>query len=209
MAYRVQTLVNGSMEQNCYLLYDDDRREALVVDPGSQSQRLRQAMDAAGVRPALIVATHGHFDHVGAVQALKDAYGVPFGLAQADAGLLDVLVDSAAFYGLDAGAQPAVERWLEAGELKVAGLDLRILATPGHTPGGLCFYHGASASLFSGDTLFAGSVGRSDFEGGSHAQLIDSIRRELLVLPPATKVYPGHGPVSDLATEMAPNRFLR
>jgi glyoxylase-like metal-dependent hydrolase (beta-lactamase superfamily II) len=210
MAYVVKTLVNGNLEQNCYLLYDDARREAVVVDPGSDPQALRQAISAAGVKPVLILATHGHFDHVGAVQALKDAYGVPFGLSKADAELLEVLEDSFAYYGMGSTTKPGVDRWLLAGEvLQVGGMDLRVLGTPGHTLGGLCFYHPASGSLFSGDTLFSGSVGRSDFEGGSHPQLIDSIRRELWVLPPATKVYPGHGPASDIAEEKAHNRFLQ
>jgi glyoxylase-like metal-dependent hydrolase (beta-lactamase superfamily II) len=198
------------MEQNCYLLYEEGRAEGVLVDPGSDPAALRQGIDAAGVKPVLILATHGHFDHVGAVQAMKEAYGAPFALAKADADYLDVLEDSFAFYGMGSTRKPAVDRWLMAGEaLQVAGLDLRILGTPGHTPGGLCFYHPPSGSLFSGDTLFAGSVGRSDFEGGSHPQLIDSIRRELLVLPSATKVYPGHGPASDLAEEKAHNRFLQ
>ena len=198
------------MEQNCYLLYDDARPEALVIDPGSQPSLLRQAIDQAGLKPALILATHGHFDHVGAVQALQEAYGAPFGLAQADAGLLDGLEDTFAFYGMGSTKQPRVDRWLSPGErVSAGGLELQVLGTPGHTPGGLCFYHAASGSLFSGDTLFAGSVGRSDFEGGSHPQLIDSIRRELLTLPPATRVYPGHGPASTLAEERAHNRFLQ
>jgi glyoxylase-like metal-dependent hydrolase (beta-lactamase superfamily II) len=210
VAYHIQTLVNGSLEQNCYLLYDDARPEALVIDPGSQADLLRQAIDQAGLKPALILATHGHFDHVGAVHALQEAYGAPFGLAQADAGLLEGLEDTAAFYGVVGAQEPRADRWISPGERVAAGgLELQVLGTPGHTPGGLCFYHAPSGSLFSGDTLFAGSVGRSDFPGGSHEQLIDSIRRELLTLPPATVVYPGHGDATTLAQERAHNRFLQ
>ncbi|HTB34643.1 MAG TPA: MBL fold metallo-hydrolase [bacterium] len=210
MAVQVDTFVNGSLEENCYLIYDSARAEAVVIDPGAEAERLCQTLDRQGLKPVLILATHGHFDHVGGVQALQQRYGAPFGLAKADAELLDVLEDSYAFYGLGSTKKPAVDRWLVAGEvLQAGGLDLRVLGTPGHTQGGLCFYHPGSASLFSGDTLFAGSVGRSDFEGGDHGQLVASIKAELLGLPDATRVFPGHGEASTIGQERAENRFLR
>jgi glyoxylase-like metal-dependent hydrolase (beta-lactamase superfamily II) len=111
---------------------------------------------------------------------------------------------------MGATRKPRVDRWLQAGDrVEAAGLDLQVLGTPGHTPGGLCFWHAPSLDLFSGDTLFAGSVGRSDFEGSSHEQLIRSIRTQLLTLPDAARVYPGHGEASTLGAERRENRFLQ
>ncbi|HTB33349.1 MAG TPA: MBL fold metallo-hydrolase [bacterium] len=210
MAVQVETFVNGSLEENCYLIYDPARAEAVVIDPGSEAERLAQLLDQRGLKPVLILATHGHFDHVGGVAHLQERYHAPFGLAKPDAELLDVLEDSYAFYGLGSTKKPRVDRWLMAGEvLQAGGLDLHVLGTPGHTLGGLCFYHPGSASLFSGDTLFAGSVGRSDFEGGDHGQLVAGIKAELLGLPDATRVYPGHGEASSIGQERAENRFLQ
>lgn len=210
MPFLVQTLVNGPLEQNCYLLHSEGSREGVLVDPGSDAMGLKKALDDRGVKPVLLLATHGHFDHVGAVHALAQAYGAPFALTKDDAFLLEMLEDTFAVYGMGATKLPHVDRWLEPGQnISVAGLKLRVLGTPGHTPGGVCFYHAESGSLFSGDTLFAGSVGRSDGQGASHETLLASIRRELLPLPDDTQVYPGHGPASTLGRERRENRFLQ
>jgi glyoxylase-like metal-dependent hydrolase (beta-lactamase superfamily II) len=210
MLFEVHTLVNGSLEENCYFLRAQGQPSGILIDPGSSPGELKAALEKLGAKPALMLATHGHFDHVGAVHALATAFGCPFALSRLDEGLLDGLEDSYAFYGLGETRRPKVDRWLEAPSvLDEAGLTLRVLATPGHTPGGLCFWHEESLSLFTGDTLFAGSVGRSDFEGSSHDQLIASIRGRLLVLPDQATVYPGHGESSTLGAERRGNPFLQ
>ena len=210
MNFKIHTLVNGPLEENCYLLHASDRAEGVLIDPGSDAAGLKLALDKLGVKPVLLLATHGHFDHVGAVHGLAAAYSAPFAQSQEDAFLLEMLEDTFAMYGMGSTKEPKVDRWLKAGEtLEAAGLQIKVLGTPGHTPGGLCFYHAASGSLFSGDTLFAGSVGRSDGEGASHEALIASIKRELLPLPNATVVYPGHGEASTLGAERRENRFLQ
>jgi glyoxylase-like metal-dependent hydrolase (beta-lactamase superfamily II) len=212
MPYQILTLVNGSLEQNCYALRVEGRAECVLIDPGSSPLDLRSGLDSAGARPVLMLATHGHFDHVGAAQDLADAYRCPFGLSRLDEALLDTLEDSYAFYGLGATRRPNVDRWLDPStRIDEAGIRLQVLATPGHTPGGLCFWHADSRSLFSGDSLFAGSVGRSDFEGSSHEQLIAGIRRELFSLPDpdSITVYPGHGEATRLGEEIRHNPFLR
>ena len=212
MPYHVETLVNGSLEQNCYFLRVEGQKEGILIDPGSSPLDLRRRLDALGAKPVLMLATHGHFDHIGAAQDLADAYRCPFGISRLDEGFLDQLEDSYVFYGLGQTRRPKVDLWLSPDKpIDQAGLHLQILATPGHTPGGLCFWHAPSCSLFTGDTLFAGSVGRSDFEGSSHEQLIAGIKRELLTLPRPDdiKVYPGHGEASTLGEEMRHNRFLQ
>ncbi len=207
---QIHTLVNGPIQENAYVLQWPGQSEAIVIDPGDEAGRLAEAIRALGLKPVLLLATHGHFDHVGAVDGLAKAFGARFAMHGADGFLLERLEDSAAFYGQQPTKEPKVDQTLLGGEtLKVGGIGLRVLATPGHTPGGLCFYHGESGSLFSGDTLFEGSVGRSDTEGGSHATLIQSIHRQLLTLPDATRVYPGHGDATTIAVERRQNPHLQ
>lgn len=213
---KIHRLENGPIQENAYVLHLEGRAEAVVVDPGDEASRLAEAIKALGLKPVLLVATHGHFDHIGAVDALAKAFGAPFAMHAADKFLLERLEDTAAFYGQQPTREPAVTQALQGGEtLSVAGFDLKVIATPGHTPGGLCFYHAPSAgsgqagSLFSGDTLFQGSVGRSDTEGGSHEVLIQSIHQRLLTLPDATRVYPGHGDATTIGDERRQNPHLQ
>jgi hydroxyacylglutathione hydrolase len=206
---KIMTLLNGPVEENCYVL-SEDSKQAVVIDPGSSAPELLKAIDAQGLKPVLILATHAHFDHSGAAQALMQAYGAPFAYHPADSKILDALGDTWAFYGVNGVKKPLPARELKDGEvLNEAGITLKVLHTPGHTPGGLCFYHEASHSLFSGDTLFRRSIGRSDFEGGDHQQLVGSIRSKLLSLPESTRVYPGHGDVTTIGEEKMENDFLR
>lgn len=210
MAFELLRLVNGPLEENCWVLHARGSREAVLIDPGSSPQQLREELDRRGLKPVQILATHGHYDHVGAVDALARAYGAPFAMAAADAFLLEALEDSYAFMGLGSTRKPNVDRHLSHGDVvEAAGLRLKVLATPGHTPGGLCFWHADSGHLFTGDTLFRGSIGRSDMEGGDGAALVAGIKRELFSLPDATQVHPGHGPSSTLAEEKAGNPYLR
>lgn len=204
---KIQTLLNGPIEQNCYVLSEGS--QALVIDPGSSPEELMAAMDKAGVKPVLILATHGHFDHVGAVNALSQTYGAPFAMHAADAPMLEVLEDTYAFYGMGSTKKPVITRELKDGDvINEAGIQLKVLHTPGHSPGGLCFYHEASGSLFSGDTLFRRSIGRSDFEYGDAEQLVAGIKAKLLTLPDSTKVYPGHGEPTSIGEEKKENAFL-
>ncbi len=207
---KIHTLVNGPIQENAYVLHLEGQVEAVVVDPGDEAGRLAEAIKALGLKPVLLLATHGHFDHVGAVDGLAKVFGAPFAMHAADKFLLERLEDTAAFYGQQPTKEPQVGQALKGGEtLKVAGLELKVIATPGHTPGGLCFFHAESGSLFSGDTLFEGSVGRSDTEGGSHEVLIQSIHRQLLTLPDATRVYPGHGDATTIGDERKQNPHLQ
>ncbi len=211
MDFELHTWVQGTLEENCYFLRSQGAAQGVLVDPGSDPEGLKARLDACGAVPALIVATHGHFDHIGAVDALARAYGCPFAMAQADAPLLEVLEDSFSFYGLGSTVKPKVDFWLRSGPLQAAGLTLEVLPTPGHTPGGVCFWHAPSRRVFTGDTLFVASVGRTDFEGSSHAQLLDSIRSRLFTLPEPDRItlHPGHGESGSLGQEMRHNPFVR
>jgi hydroxyacylglutathione hydrolase len=206
----VITLLNGPIEENCYVIHEAGQAGAIVIDPGSSPDELKKAIDGAGLKPLLILATHGHFDHVGAVQALAEAYGAPFACHAAEEEMLEALEDTYMMYGMGKTKRPQISRRLADGELAEAGgVALTAIHTPGHTRGGLCFYHAPSQSLFSGDTLFRRSIGRSDFPGGDGAQLVKGIREKLFSLPPATKVYPGHGGPTSIGEELKENPFAR
>lgn len=207
---KIRTLLNGPIEENCQVINMEGDATAIVIDPGSSAAQLKKAIDEAGLKPALILATHGHFDHVGAVYALCEAYQAPFACHPADSEILDTLEDTYMFYGMGTTRRPKISREIKDGEIIEAGpIRLRAIHTPGHTPGGLCFYHEESKSLFSGDTLFRHSIGRSDFEGGDASQLTQNIREKLFTLPDETRVYPGHGEATTIGDEKRENPFVR
>jgi glyoxylase-like metal-dependent hydrolase (beta-lactamase superfamily II) len=156
-----------------------------------------------------IINTHGHFDHVGANKALKQLLGVPLYIHQADEMLLSRVSQVAAMYGMAGENSPAPDGYLTDGQLISFGdCSICVIHTPGHTPGGCCLYSESEQKLISGDTLFADGVGRTDLPGGSHQQLVDSIRNKLFVLPDQVRVYPGHGPSTTIGHEKQNNPYL-
>jgi glyoxylase-like metal-dependent hydrolase (beta-lactamase superfamily II) len=197
----IKTLAVGPLETNCYIVSDEDTGEALIIDPGDEPDRI---MDfAEGLKVRYIVLTHAHFDHAGAVPELKEATGAEIALHPGEREAYFFVSEQAALWGFDAGAMPEPDVILgEGDELRVGNTRLRVLHTPGHSAGGICLLGGGA--LFSGDTLFMGSVGRTDFTGGSMEQLKDSFRR-LMRLPPETMVLPGHGPATTIGRERTGN----
>ena len=204
---QVDTIVVGPLQVNCYLVACEATRRALVIDPGADGERILAALKAAGLTLETIVNTHGHFDHIGANRMLVERTGAQLLLHGGDLPLLRNARQHAAMFGLSADPSPDPDRLLEEGdEVAVGELRLAVLHTPGHSPGGICLHGGNH--LFVGDTLFAGSVGRTDLPGGDHEQLIAMIRSKLLPLPETTIVHPGHGPDTDLGREKRHNPFL-
>jgi len=203
----MQALTVGPLATNCYLLWAPETREALVVDPGAEPENILMVVEHLGLRVTRIVNTHGHADHIGANAALKRRTQARLLIHAADAPLL---LDPEANLSLNAGwpiVSPGADETLHAGQTLLLGkTPLAVLGTPGHSPGSICLW--GNGCLFSGDTLFAGSVGRTDLRGGDTRALFESLRTRILPLPPETRVYPGHGPVSDLATELRDNPFL-
>jgi hydroxyacylglutathione hydrolase len=206
----VERLAVGALDTNCWLVADGRGGPLVVVDPGGDADVL---LEAVGGRPvAYVVLTHGHFDHLGAAAAVVEATGAPLAVHSLDA---EVVSDAWANGGLQFGFEyeaPEPDRRLEEGDVLEAGdLRVEVIHTPGHTPGGVCLVAAAAGDsgpphLFSGDTLFAGSVGRTDFPGGDARALSASIGR-LTALPPPTIVHTGHGPDTTLAREAASNFF--
>jgi glyoxylase-like metal-dependent hydrolase (beta-lactamase superfamily II) len=200
-------LIVGPLQVNCFILADEKTKEAIVVDPGDDAQDILKVIKEKGLRVRYIVNTHAHFDHVGANKAVKDATGAELLLHEADAPVLAAVAIQSRSFGMSPVSSPPADRLLKHGDSVVAGdISLKVLHTPGHTPGGISLLE--QGVVFTGDALFAGSIGRTDFPGGDLRTLIRSIKTNLMTLPDDTKVFSGHGPASTIGDERAENAFL-
>lgn len=204
-----ETVVVGALGVNCSILGCEETRQAVVIDPGDEVERLLAVLERYGLTVAAILNTHGHFDHVGGNLQLTRSTGAPLYIHPADAPMLGRVTQVAAMYGLPGENSPAPDHALEDGTLlSFGGITLQVIHTPGHTPGGCCFYLEQHGKLIAGDTLFADGVGRTDLPGGSHSQLVHSIKTRLFTLPEQVVVYPGHGPTTSIGHEKRHNPCL-
>jgi len=207
----IQRIVTGAYQENAYLVFDGAGKAA-AVDPGEDAPRILAALRDAGADLSAVLLTHGHLDHIAALPALLAAAPAPVHVAAADADWCFTERNRLEPYApvLSPPANLA-EDLSEGAEVRAGGLVFQILATPGHSPGSVCLLlgdpSGAPAVLFAGDTLFAGSIGRTDFEGGDDEAMAASLRR-LAALPPQTRVLPGHGPATTIARELRVNPYL-
>lgn len=196
--------------QNCSLIWCDETQQAALVDPGGDAPLIKQQVAAQKVTITAVLLTHGHLDHVGAAAELAAHYGVPIiGPQKQDAFWLEALPVQSEMFGLTQCAPFTPDRWLEEGDtVQVGQATLEILHCPGHTPGHIVFFHRVGRLLLSGDVIFNGGVGRTDFPQGSHPALIDAIKTKLLPLGDDITFIPGHGPISTLGRERISNPFL-
>jgi glyoxylase-like metal-dependent hydrolase (beta-lactamase superfamily II) len=200
-------LVVGPLQVNCFILADDKTREAVVIDPGDDASDILKIIGEKGLKVRYIVNTHAHFDHVGANTAIKEATGAELLLHEADAPVLATVSHQSRSFGMNPVSSPAADRLLKHGDIIAAGeISLKVLHTPGHTPGGISLLE--QGMVFTGDALFAGSIGRTDFPGGDLMTLLRSIKTRLMTLPDDTKVFSGHGPESTIGEERRENPFL-
>lgn len=204
----LETLVVGMIQANCYLVGDAKTGEGVVIDPGGDVPVILRALEAHKLKPVAILATHGHFDHVEGLAGLKRATNAPILVHKSDMPLIQGMTTQGQLFGIRVEAAPPPDRFLEDGDtLPVGGLTLQVLHTPGHSPGSVCFL--VDRSVFVGDLLFAGSIGRTDLQGGDYDTLIRSVQQKIFTLPADTTVYPGHGPATSVGVEKRTNPFFR
>ena len=204
----VERFLTGILSTNCYVAWNEQTKEAVIVDPAAYSKKLAEFLREEGLKPQAVLLTHGHFDHIMGLDALLEEYPVPVYVHEAEKGLIaDPKTNLSLTYTNGYVFEDAI--YVTDGQkIAAAGVTFEVLFTPGHTSGGCCYYAETENMLFSGDTLFRCSVGRSDLPTGDETTLIRSIKEKLLVLPENTVVYPGHMAATTIQTEKTANPFL-
>jgi hydroxyacylglutathione hydrolase len=206
----LETFPVGPLACNCTILGDEEAQEAIVIDPGDEVSRIHRRLTELGLQLKQILITHAHIDHVGGALKLKRLTGAPIFLNDRDLPLLKMMQMQAAWLGLATPETAPPDESLAEGQLVgLARFPAEVLHTPGHTQGSICLHFAPLKLLMAGDTLFAGSIGRTDLPGGDHGQIIDSIHSRLLTLVDETKVLPGHGPATTIGEERQNNPFLQ
>lgn len=201
-------MVLGPVQTNCFFLINEDTKELLIIDPADRAQGIIDWIQSEGLKPVAILLTHGHFDHIMAVEGLRKEYQIPMYASKDE---VEVLANPQLNVSTMMGAyvsMKADELFADGDVLELAGMKLKVISTPGHTIGSVCFYIEEEKMLISGDTLFEASVGRTDFPTGSSRQLINSIKTRLFILPEDVNVFPGHGEVTSIAYEKTHNPFI-
>jgi hydroxyacylglutathione hydrolase len=212
MTMIIDRLILGAYETNCYVLRSSEEAEdCLVVDPGLEAGPLIEFLEDRKLRPAAVVLTHGHVDHIAGLAALRKKFpGARVYIHKLDANMLaEPYANLSIMSGISFTTEPEDVALEEPDVIDLAGIKLQVLHTPGHTPGGICLYTAEDGVIFVGDTLFAGSIGRTDFPGGNTSKLLRGVKEKLFTLPGETKAYPGHGPATTIADEKAHNPFFQ
>lgn len=206
---RIKTLVVGMVSTNCYIVSNEENNQALIIDPGDRADVIAKYIDEQSLKPQAILITHAHFDHIGGVKELLDIYRLPVYMSKEE---IDVaknpMYNLTTMIGNQYGIEPT-NIMNDNEELTLAGMTFKTILTPGHTMGGMCFYFEKEKVLFSGDTLFYESVGRTDFPGGHAGTLVKSVKERLLILPDDVAVYPGHDMPTDIGHEKMYNFFVK
>jgi len=203
----LEAITVGAMQANCYVLAEAAGRDAIIIDPGADARKIKEVLDAYRLKPRAVINTHGHYDHIGA----DNEFGVEVYVHGDDEAMLkSAELNFSAMFAVPFKVTVPVTTVIDQQILTFGGIELRALHIPGHTPGGIALLlrKPKGAMVFTGDTLFHHSIGRSDLSGGSGDELINAIKEKLLVLPDETKVYPGHGPLSTIGEERSHNEFL-
>ena len=206
----LETFPVGPLACNCTILGDPESGEAIVIDPGDEISRIHKRLTAHGLKLKQILITHAHIDHVGGALKLKRLTGAPILLNENDLPLLAMMDEQAAWLGIATPeTAPPDEGLIDGQQVGIEAYPAKVIHTPGHTQGSVCLHFAPLKMVIAGDTLFAGSIGRTDLPGGDSDQIIESIHARLLTLPNETKVVPGHGPMTAIGAERKSNPFLQ
>lgn len=206
---KLEMLTVGPFAENCYLYWDEKSNKGVIFDPGAESQRIIAAIEKAGLEPLAILLTHGHADHIGAVSEIKDKWNLPLYIGRGEENYLnEPNLNGSVFYEHTITSPPSDFLVEDEKIYSFDSIDLSVLFTPGHTDAGICFLDERQGLLFCGDTLFQGSIGRTDLAGGDFDTLIDSINKKILKLPDDIVCLPGHGPATTVGAERINNPFL-
>jgi len=203
----IENIPVGALESNCYVLASGEGKEAIIIDPGAEERKIRNVLDRHKLKPAIVINTHGHYDHIGA----DDKFGVPVYIHKLDSAMLkDPMLNLSGMFSLAYGVKSEIKTLEENQIIAHDGIELKVLHIPGHTPGGiaLVLMKPDKHVVFTGDTLFCQGIGRSDLEGGDGELLVKAIKEKLLRLPSDTVVYPGHGPSTTIEEEKRGNPYL-
>lgn len=203
----IAILTVGPVQTNCYIVNKEGSSSCIVIDPGEETEKIAAYIGKKGLKNEGILLTHGHFDHITGISGLLSLVGGKVYAYETERELMmDPRQNGSVMMGYELAMEP--ERLLRDGQvLNIAGMDFKVIHTPGHTKGSCCFYSEEDKILFSGDTIFMESVGRTDFPTGNARELMDSVRNKVLSLSPDVTIYPGHGPETDVAYEMANNPY--
>ncbi|MFS0644006.1 MBL fold metallo-hydrolase [Siminovitchia sp. 179-K 8D1 HS] len=199
----------GPLQANCYFLFNEEKK-CIIFDPGFEGKRLLDFIEQEGLNPIAILLTHAHFDHIGAVEDVRDHWNIPVYIHELEKDwLLDPSFNGSAHYPMEPiSGNPADHLFTKEEKVEIGPFTLELLETPGHSPGSLSYYIREMNAVFSGDALFSSGIGRTDLPGGDHATLIESIHQKLFTLPDDTVVFPGHGLSTTIGTEKTSNPFL-
>ena len=203
----IKKIVTGPFQENSYLLVDKSSNKSVLIDPGDEGQKIINYINEKNIVPLAIINTHAHLDHIGAISEIKEKYSIPFYLHVGEKPILDSYPLACRMFGIKPGKSPSVDEWFHSsGKLLIEPFKFLIIETPGHTPGGCSFL--INDAIFVGDTLFQGSIGRTDLPGGDRKILDKSLIKLIKKLNPETTVYSGHGPSTSIGFEKANNSFL-
>lgn len=200
----------GPLAVNCYIVYDKESRDAAVIDPGDDAEQIVAAVNAGEFKVQYVVNTHGHFDHVGADGEIVREFGAKLAIHAADAPMLQNAAAYSSAFGVQAKDQPEPDITLEHGKtIEFGNVALEVLGSPGHTPGGVLLSINDGKAVITGDSIFAGSIGRTDLPGGSYEELMTSLRDRILPMDDNVRLFPGHGPETTVREEKESNSFIR
>ncbi len=207
MIINFHKITAGPFQENGYIVHSDDNLNCIIIDPGDSPELYIKEIENNKLNPIAILNTHGHIDHVHAVQPLKEHFSIPFYIHTNEKMILDHYPQGCLMYGMTPNEKPIVDNWLtNENNLTVGDYNLKVIHTPGHTPGGVCYQ--LNGDIFTGDTLFKGSIGRTDFPGGDYNTLMDSLKLLIEKVPGNTRVHSGHGYSTTIENEVLSNPFL-